>query len=448
MYTSDRLLKAYGQRVHVDIVDRLPTPFGLVRSGVAPDHPDTKNVSKQFMEVIADQRCSFLGNVTVGKDVSLATMQEMYHAVVLAYGAEGNRQLQIPGQNLSGVLSAREFVWWYNGHPEYADTSIDLSSITSVAICGLGNVAVDCARILLQPPERLASTDIAEHALQQLRESSVRHVHLIGRRGPVQAAFTPKELREVLSMEGVSVQVPAAAMKLTPFDQAEMDATRMKRRVSDILRKAADKPADGNQKRQLHLHFLRSPVEVLDSGDGSVAGLKLEVNALQTSSDNAHQRAVGTGHYESLDAQLVLESIGYKSYPLSGAPFDDKQGIIPNTLGRVNTIQGRDGAISGLYVCGWLKRGPSGIIGTNLWDAQQTVDTMTEDFPPSSTDLLQHKHQTLRTYLQSKSAKVVDFSGYCNIDKHEVERGQKVGKPREKVTTTQEMLQLSVSKPS
>lgn len=186
LYTTDRLLKAYGQSVNVDIVDKLPTPFGLVRSGVAPDHPDTKNVINQFTEIVADQRCRFLGNVTVGRDVSLQTLQELYHAVVLAYGAEGNKQLQIPGQNLAGVLSAREFVWWYNGHPEYADLNLDLSRIKNVAICGLGNVAVDCARILLQPVERLARTDIAEHALQQLRNSSVQQVHLIGRRGPVQ----------------------------------------------------------------------------------------------------------------------------------------------------------------------------------------------------------------------------------------------------------------------
>lgn len=196
------------------------------------------------MEVAADQRCNFLGNVTVGKDVALATLQQLYHAVVLAYGAEGNKQLQIPGQKLAGVLSAREFVWWYNGHPEYANLQLDLSRIQSVAICGLGNVAVDCARILLQPPERLASTDIAEHALQQLRNSSVREVHLVGRRGPVQAAFTPKELREMLSMAGVSVHIAPEMMKVTPVDQAEMKATRMKRRVYDILSKASQKPAD------------------------------------------------------------------------------------------------------------------------------------------------------------------------------------------------------------
>lgn len=231
-------------------------------------------------------------------------------------------------------------------------------------------------------------------------------------------------------------------MMLTPFDEAEMKATRMKRRVYDILKKATQKPADSTHSRQLHLHFLRSPSQLLDDGNGHVAGLDLEVNALQTSSDNAQQRAVGSGQHESLEAQLVLESIGYKSYPIAGAPFDDRNSIIPNKLGRVSSLQNPQESLPGLYVCGWLKRGPSGIIGTNLWDAQQTVDAITEDFPLSELLSLKPKVQTLQSYLQSKSVQVVDFDGYCSIDRHEVEQGQKRGKPREKVTTIQKMLHL------
>ncbi|KAL0029968.1 hypothetical protein WJX77_010608 [Trebouxia sp. C0004] len=440
-YTTDRLLKAYGHHISVDLLDRLPTPFGLVRSGVAPDHPDTKNVINQFMAVAADHRCNFLGNVTVGKDVSLATLQQLYHAVILAYGAEGNKQLQIPGQKLAGVLSAREFVWWYNGHPEYANLQLDLSRVQSVAICGLGNVAVDCARILLQLPERLASTDIAEHALRQLRNSSVTEVHLIGRRGPVQAAFTPKELREMLSMAGVSLHIAPEVMKVTPVDEAEMKATRMKRRVYDILSKAAQKPVDRKQARQLHLHFLRSPREVKDSGAGHVAGLELETNALQTNSDQTRQMAVGTGQLQSLAAQLVLESIGYKSYPIEGAPFDDRHGIIPNKLGKVIQATDSNDHIPGLYVCGWVKRGPSGIIGTNLWDAQQTVDSVIEDFPLGAVAHLSQKSQTLQSQLNKQT--VVDYEGYCKIDKYEVEQGHKHGKPREKITDVGKMLQIA-----
>lgn len=441
-YTADKLLKKFGDEARVDIVEALPTPFGLVRSGVAPDHADTKNVINQFTQLAQDPRISFFGNVRVGRDLSLDELRSYYNAVVLSYGAESDRKLGCPGEDLPGVFSAREFVWWYNGHPAYRDLPIDLSRTRSVAIAGLGNVAVDCARVLLKPVDDLAKTDICSHAVEQLRNSAVKEVHLLGRRGPVQAAFTPKELREMLSLEGVQVKMDPEVFKVSPACEAEMKATRMKKRVFDILSKALAEPKQGD--KSLYLHFLRSPAEVVGK-DGHAAEVKLEKTRLEPAGEGKDQKAIGTGEFETIPADIVLKSIGFKSVGIPGVAFDGRRGVIPNQAGQVYTEEGSSFE-PGLYVCGWLKRGPSGIIGTNLVDAEQTVDTMdkTKDsFRP--VEAAQPGAAGLRQLLSERGVQVVDFKGWQAVDAEEVKRGAALGKPRDKLTSVQEMLQIAAA---
>ncbi|KAL4420950.1 hypothetical protein ABPG77_004579 [Micractinium sp. CCAP 211/92] len=442
-YTADKLLKKFGDGARVDIVEALPTPFGLVRSGVAPDHADTKNVINQFTQLARDPRLSFLGNVRVGRDVSLPELRAHYNAVVLCYGAESDRRLGVPGEDLPGVFSAREFVWWYNGHPAYRHLPIDLSRMRSVAIAGLGNVAVDCARVLLKTADDLAGTDICSHAVEQLRRSAVQEVHLLGRRGPVQAAFTPKELRELLGLQGVQVRMRPEDFQLNPACQAEMKATRMKKRVYEILQKAlAEPPREGA--KSLFIHFLRNPVEVVEV-DGRAGQMRIEKTRLEPSSTGGDQSARGTGEFETIPADLVLKSIGFKSVGIAGVAFDERRGVVPNKLGQVYAAGG-EGFDDGLYVCGWLKRGPSGIIGTNLVDAEQTVDTMVQT-QGSFQDIQAAAPGAagLRQLLQSRGVQVVSFEGWERVDAEEVRRGAALGKPRDKLTDVQEMLQLAAA---
>ncbi|KAK3152736.1 hypothetical protein QOZ80_2BG0162880 [Eleusine coracana subsp. coracana] len=265
-YTADRMLKGH-EGAQVDIIDRLPTPFGLVRSGVAPDHPETKIVVNQFSRVAANGRCSFIGNVTLGRDISLSELRDTYHVVVLAYGAESDRSLGIPGEDLKGVYSAREFVWWYNGHPDMCNLAPDLASTNSAVVLGQGNVALDVARILLRCRTELATTDIADYALDVLRGSTIRKVYLVGRRGPVQAACTAKELREILGLKNVHVSIKEADLVTSPADEEEMRTSRIQRRVYELLSKAANahKDCNNNDQKELCFVFLRRPARFLPS---------------------------------------------------------------------------------------------------------------------------------------------------------------------------------------
>ena len=481
--------------------DALPTPFGLVRSGVAPDHPDTKNVVNNFTQLMHNnpERVHFMGNVRIGSEaLSLKELRSYYNAVILAYGAESDRKLGIPGESLPGVLSAREFVWWYNGHPTMASTTsqnriaTDLSRARNVAIVGLGNVALDCARILLKPPSSLQCTDIASHALDRLRTSSITQVHLIGRRGPAQAAFTPKELREVLHLENVSIHIhPQGCLQLSPECQTEVKQQRMKRRVVEVLSKRLaverDKaieeekmpPTDGKRSskevskdsKELHFHFLSSPVEIVpskdrneDDGAGGIDCIRVERMRLE--GPPGKRKATGTKAFDEIPVDMVLESVGYRSVSIEGVPFDDETGIIPNVLGQVMTpanAVGADDASAerrasedddavdqkvlpdpGLFVCGWLKRGPTGIIGTNLVDAEQTVDTVVRslDTLPSIQQSRRGREGVLQL-MRERGIKVVDFDGWERLDEEERKRGQLVGKPREKVVDIEEMLRYA-----
>ncbi|VFQ75793.1 unnamed protein product [Cuscuta campestris] len=383
LYTADKILKAH-KGAEVDILDRLPTPFGLVRYGVAPDHPETKNVMNQFSRILQDGRCSFFGNVSLGSLVSLSELRDLYDVVVLCYGAEGERDLGIPGEDLSGIYSSREFVWWYNGHPDSRFLAPDLKNTDTAVIVGQGNVSLDMARMLLRPAAELEKTDIASHALSALKESSIRKVYVVGRRGPVQASFTPKELREILGVKSLYIRIDEADLCPTSADEEVLKNNRINRRVHELLSKAATStasfPTPGQ--RELQFVFFRKPDRFLESDvrSGHVAGVRFERTTIREDVGSGKQIAVGTGQFEDMGCGIVLKSIGYKSIGVEGLPFDHQNGIVPNVRGRVLHDSSDLAEVEkGLYVCGWLKRGATGIIGTNLYCAEETVASISED---------------------------------------------------------------------
>ncbi|KAL2631261.1 hypothetical protein R1flu_015947 [Riccia fluitans] len=448
-YTAEKLLKRFSE-AKVDILDRLPTPFGLVRSGVAPDHPETKVVINQFTRVASSGNCSFFGNVRVDRDITLSALRNLYHVVVLAYGAESDRSLGIPGEGLSGVHSAREFVWWYNGHPDCVNLPVNLKDTDTAAIFGQGNVALDAARILLRPVNELSATDISEHALSALHESNIRKVYLIGRRGPVQAACTAKELREILGIQGLEVEVKQADMVTTELDHDEMKKSRSHKRVYELFCKAAAASSTatsviGCVPRQLQFVFYRSPVVLLASDSSTLTGVRLEKTVLSGDA-NTGQRAVGTGEFEEINCGLALKSIGYKSLPVEDLPFDHRKGVVPNVQGRVVATAEPLGFEPGLYVVGWLKRGPTGIIGTNLNCAEETVQSIVEDAQRDLIDVQSTNKMGgfgLKGLLEETGTSVVSFNEWQNIDRKEVELGMLKGKIREKVVVIQDMISIA-----
>ncbi|XP_025946324.1 NADPH:adrenodoxin oxidoreductase, mitochondrial isoform X3 [Apteryx rowi] len=440
-YTAQHILKHH-DLARVDIYEKLPVPFGLVRFGVAPDHPEVKNVINTFTHTARSDRCAYYGNVTVGRDVTVGELQQAYHAVVLSYGAEDNRVLGIPGENLSGVYSARAFVGWYNGLPENQDLKPDLSCETAL-ILGHGNVALDVARILLSPLDLLRKTDITDSSLAALACSKVKRVWLVGRRGPLQVAFTIKELREMINL-------PGARPVLDPADFAGLgnavkDAPRPRKRLTELMIKtASEKPGEKTvaaqvaaAAREWGLRFQRSPQEVLPTADGRRArGVRMALTRLEGSGDSA--KAVPTGDLEELECGLVLSSIGYRSLPLDPAvPFDPQHGIIPNSSGRV------EGA-PGLYCSGWVKRGPTGVIITTMNDSFDTAQSVLEDLQAGVLDVSASREgfEAVGSILCSRGVRPVSFSDWEKIDAAEVARGKAAGKPREKIVDPEEMLQL------
>ncbi|CAL9119356.1 unnamed protein product [Musa textilis] len=454
-YTAEKMLKAH-ERAEVDILDRLPTPFGLVRSGVAPDHPETKIVVNQFSRAASNERCSFFGNVSLGSDVSLSELRDMYDVVVVAYGAESDRSLGVPGENLTGIYSAREFVWWYNGHPDCRYMAPDLKCTDTAVVLGQGNVALDVARILLRPTSELQTTDIAEHALISLQESTIRKVYLVGRRGPAQAACTAKELREILGMKNLQVHIQAADLVISPADEEELKASRIQRRVYDLLCKSATSHQghDFAGQQELHFIFFRKPDEFLPSEDQSrVEGVRLEKTCLKANGLSRKQVAIGTGQFEDLDCGLVLKSIGYKSVPVDGLPFDKyRAGVVPNLKGRVLSGDQPENVNieQGLYVVGWLKRGPTGIVATNLYCAEETVTSILEDINEGLIALRSGSpkpgRQGLLQVLEDKNIRFVPFRGWEKIDSKEKLEGQLRNKPREKLTTWDELLKVALGR--
>ncbi|XP_078081453.1 NADPH:adrenodoxin oxidoreductase, mitochondrial isoform X2 [Mustelus asterias] len=435
-------LSPYHKSAVVDIYEKLPVPFGLVRFGVAPDHPEVKNVINAFTQTAHHDRCSFYGNVTIGKDISIEELKQAYHALILTYGAEANRTLGIPGENLLGVYSAKMFVGWYNGLPENRNLNPELSSETAI-ILGHGNVALDIARILLSPIDSLRKTDIAAHALETIAASKVKRVLLVGRRGPLQVAFTIKELREMINL-------PDTCPLLNPSDfeglkQIVKDLPRPRKRLTELMLKAAlEKPSGEEAERRATaskewgLQFLRSPLEVIPSNDGKrVAGIRLSVNKLEGLGESA--KFVQTEDVEDVECGLMLSSIGYKSHPIDpSVPFDQQQGIIPNNLGRVLHAPG-------LYCSGWVKRGPTGVIVTTMHDGFETAESVLEDARLRVLDVSASKggYQIMEALLKQRGVHPVSFSGWERIDNVEVANGEKAGKPREKLLDVQEMIEVA-----
>jgi ferredoxin/flavodoxin---NADP+ reductase len=378
LYTAEALIKQAAaldppHQVKVDVLDRLPTPYGLVRYGVAPDHKSIKSIAEVLRRVLEHDSVSFVGGVHLGDDVTREDLLTSYDAVVYATGAMRDRRMGIPGEDLPGSVAATDFVNWYSGHPDIDPGKYSLDA-ESVAVIGVGNVAVDVARILIRDPDELRETDISQPVLETLMSSKVREVHMIGRRGPAQAKFTTKELRELGELAGVDVMVYGGEADLDAFDPTGQSARlaaedRHVRGNYAVIRDWADRRPTGNRRR-LFIRFWLRPTEL--HGPSQVSGLTLERTRL-----DENGRFVGTGNYDTLDAQLVLRSVGYQSVPLAGVPFDDRSSTVPNAGGRV---LGPDGEpLPGEYVSGWLKRGPTGVIGTNKSDAAETVRALLAD---------------------------------------------------------------------
>ena len=419
--------------VAIDLFDRLPTPFGLVRGGVAPDHQKIKAVTRVYERLASQPGFRFFGNVEIGRDLSRSELRERYHAVVYASGAQSDRSLGIPGEELPGSHAATEFVAWYNGHPDFRDRSFDLSQ-PAVAVIGMGNVAVDVVRILARTPLELAKTDIAPYALEALVESRVRDIYMIGRRGPVQAAFTNPEVKELGEMVGADAIVRPDELELDPIS-AELAAAgdhTIERNLATLQMLAARAPA-GKPKR-IHLRFLLSPTAL--EGGGRVEQLHLARNRLVPVADH-ELRAEPSGESETIAAGLVFRSVGYRGLGIPDVPIDAKRGIIPNAEGRVLAAAGAPSV--GEFVVGWIKRGPSGVIGTNKPDAVETVDHLLADH---AAGVLAEPTATvgIDELLRSREVRVVSWEDWRVLDEIERREGAALGRPRIKFTSVARML--------
>ena len=432
-YAVGALLEAPELAVSIDVLDRLPAPYGLVRYGVAPDHQKIKSVSRVFEKAARDERVRFFGNVSLGHDVSRDELLERYDLVVYAVGAQTDRQLGIPGEDLPGSWSSTELVAWYNGHPDYQGADFDLSH-RAVAVVGIGNVAMDCARVLSMPAEELATTDVADEALEAFCSSRVEDVYVLARRGPVQAKCSPPELKEIGELPGVDVIVDPAELE-DPEAAGEMD--RQSEKNLELFRGFAER-GDRGSARRIHFRFQVSPVELVAADDGTVGGLVLERNELAPGFDG-RLRPRGTGETEVLPVTAVIRAIGYRSLPLPGLPFDERGGVVPNERGRV--IDPETGAARPReYVTGWVKRGPTGLIGTNKMDSAETVAAMLEDLPALARGAADPRPEALVELLESREVRYVTFEDWCRLDELETERGAAAGRPRIKYCGIEEML--------
>lgn len=431
-YAAEHLQKQH-PGVEIDLFDRLPTPFGLVRGGVAPDHQKIKSVTRIYERIATQPGTRFLGNVTIGRDLACAELRSHYHAVIYAIGAPSDRTLGVPGETLSGSHPATDFVGWYNGHPDYRDKQFDLTQ-EAVAVIGMGNVAVDVVRVLARTPDELHGSDIAPHALEALRHSRVRTIYMIGRRGPAQGAYTNPELKELGEMDAADIDVLADELVLDPASTAVLAATedRSTERNLHTLATFAGKAAEGKPRR-IALRFLRSPVAL--EGNGRVERIVLMKNRL-VAGHGGDVKAESTGETESIPVGLVFRSVGYLGTGLPELPLDAKRGIIPNSGGRVI----RDGAPSpGEYVVGWIKRGPSGVIGTNKPDAVESMDQLLGDLADGALAAPQTSAGVDRL-LAARGVRVVSWADWQRLDALEKSRGAAVGRPRLKFSRVEEML--------
>jgi ferredoxin/flavodoxin---NADP+ reductase len=489
-YTAGHLLAEPSERFEVDMFERLPTPWGLVRSGVAPDHPKIKSVTRIYERTAAHPRFRFYGNLNFGEHVSREELLDRYHAIVYATGSPSDRPLNVQGEDLAGSHAATEFVGWYNGHPDHTDLEVDLLSAERAVVIGNGNVALDVARMLVLAPAELAPTDTADHALEVLAESRVREVVVVGRRGPAQAAFTNPELRELNDLADADVIVDADELEaaLAVADPAAAQDATSKRNV-ELLRSYAAKPPAGKAKRVV-LRFLLSPTALRPGPGGRLGSVDFVRNRLApvenpsadpaaASASPASVKAKATDEHESIEAGLLFRAIGYRGIPLPGVPFDERTGTIPHSQGRVlDPATGEP--IPGEYVVGWIKRGPSGVIGTNKKDAQQTVDSIFEDLPAADlaratgtatagdaaethtangavpgADLderLARAHnpenpdpEAIDGLLRERQPDLVTYAGWESIDRRERALGEPAGRPRVKLTTIEDLLHAAAA---
>ncbi|MCM6775054.1 FAD-dependent oxidoreductase [Nocardia sp. CDC159] len=436
-YAAEELLRRAD--VEVEMFDRLPTPWGLVRAGVAPDHPGTKTVSNMFDSAFRRDTLQYHLNVEVGKHISHEELMAHHHAVIYAVGASTDRRLGVPGEELAGSHSATEFVAWYNGHPDFAERGFDLSGERAV-IVGNGNVALDVARVLTLDPEELAKTDIADHALDALRQSNIREVVVLGRRGPLQAAYTSPEFLALGYLKGVDVVIDPAELELDPESRALLDdpevepSLQLKYQLAQEY--AAKAPTPGN--KRIVFRYLASPVALI--GGDRVEAIEFAHNELI--SEGGALIARTTDRAETIPATLVLRSIGYRGQPVPDLPFDERAGIVPNEGGRVLA----DGApVPGVYVAGWIKRGPRGVIGSNRVDAAETVDHLLVDFTSGKLTTPTGTRPALKSLLSERQPDLVDRAGWKAIDAAERSAGKSGGRPRVKFTTREDLLKASRS---
>ncbi|EJZ12426.1 FAD-dependent oxidoreductase [Mycolicibacterium vaccae] len=419
--------------VRVDMLEMLPTPWGLVRSGVAPDHPKIKSISAQFDKISADPRFRFFGNIVIGDHVQPAELAERYDAVVYAIGAQADRSLGIPGEDLPGSVAAVDFVGWYNAHPHFGEMAPDVSGGRAVVV-GNGNVAIDVARILVSDPDLLAETDIADHALQSLHARGVEEVLIIGRRGPLQAPFTTLELRELGALEALGdVDVVIDPDDFADITDEDLEAAgKTVRNNIKVLRGYADAEPKGSRRR-IVFRFRTSPIEI--KGDDRVESIVLGRNELISGADG-RVTAKDTGEREEVPAQLVVRAVGYRGLPTPGLPFDERAGTIPHTDGR---IEGRRNE----YVVGWIKRGPTGVIGSNKKDSADTVETLLADLAEAELADFDAEHlDQIRQWLLERQPKLVTTEHWQLIDAYERTTGEGSGRPRVKLTSLEDLLRI------
>ena len=432
-YAAGHLLASTDPAAEVDMIERLPTPWGLVRLGVAPDHPNLKTVSRAFERIAERPGFRFFGNVEVGKDVSHTELTELYDAVVYAMGAQTDKRLGIPGEDLPGSWAATELVAWYNGHPDFQDLCFDLSGERAVVI-GNGNVALDVARMLALTRDELAPTDTTDASIDAIAGSGIREIVVLGRRGPVQAAWTPTELQEMGELAGADIVVDPSELELDAASETELsNASNIVQRNVEILRGFAARPASGKP-RVVRLRFRVSPVAIL--GDERVEAVEVVTNRLE-SDGRGSVRAVATDETEVTPAGIVFRSVGYRGVPLPGTPFDEATGRMPNADGRVLDDSGAP--IPGVYAAGWIKRGPTGVIGTNKKDATESVEHLLDDARAGVFSRAARPGQ-IEDLLMNRGLEVVMYPGWGAIDTLERTRGEEQGRPRVKLCTWEELL--------
>jgi ferredoxin--NADP+ reductase len=447
-YAAGHLLKESQRPLEVDMIDRLPTPWGLVRSGVAPDHPKIKSVSRVYEKTAEHPHFRFFGNVHFGEHVSRDDLLAHYHAVVYATGSSVDRPLGIPGEELPGSHAATEFVGWYNGHPDHCDLEVDLLSAERAVVIGNGNVALDVARMLVLSAEELAPTDTADHALEVLAASKVKEVVIVGRRGPAQAAFTNPELRELGELSEADVIVdPQELERALAVPDPALEGNAIARNNVQILRDYSQREPAGRPRRVV-LRFLLSPTELVAGESGRVGAVELVRNEL-VADDSGALRARATDERERIEAGLVFRAIGYRGIPLPGVPFDERRGVIPNDGGRV-TDPATGAPVPREYVVGWIKRGPTGVIGTNKKDAQETVDAIFADLAASANGRSAasgepRDGEEIERMLRAHQPDLVPYEGWLAIDRHERSLGEPAGRPRVKLTRIEELLAVAAA---